>query len=66
MLFRSVKAELFGTTLMVESKWGLGGRFVHRPEQQPYGTSYCYYRSARQGHALAIRPARPAMNLASR
>ncbi|MGI8980525.1 MAG: hypothetical protein ACR2FY_14955 [Pirellulaceae bacterium] len=60
-----VKTRLFGGGLMIESKWGVGGRFVHRPEQQPYGNNYSYYRSARQGHALAIRPAKPPMRIAS-
>jgi hypothetical protein len=58
---------LWGT--LIDSKWGLGGRFVHGPEQQPYGNKYSYYRSARDGHSLGIRPARPpwrAMRIASR
>jgi hypothetical protein len=58
-----VRAGLFGTT--IESKWGLSKRFLHSPEMQPYSYRYTYYRSARHGHALTIRPARPATNLAS-
>lgn len=42
---------------MIESKWGVRGRFIHPPAEQPYGSRYTYYRSARQGHALVIRPA---------
>lgn len=60
-----VKTTLFVGGLMIESKWGVGGRFVHRPDQQPYGNNYSYYRSARQGHVLAIRPAQPPMRIAS-
>ncbi len=60
-----IKTRLFGGGLMIESKWGVGGRFVHRPLAQPYGNNYSYYRSARQGHALAIRPAKPALKIAS-
>ncbi|MBC7856717.1 MAG: hypothetical protein IAF94_25080 [Pirellulaceae bacterium] len=61
-----VKTKLFGGRMMIESKWGLGGRFVHRPAEQPYGDNFSYYRSARQGHALAIRPATLALKIASR
>jgi hypothetical protein len=49
---------------LVESKWGIGARFVHAPKDQPYGNNFAYYRSARLGHTLAIRPARPPMTLA--
>ncbi|MFN0019971.1 MAG: hypothetical protein ACKVP0_17065 [Pirellulaceae bacterium] len=57
-----VRAGLFGG-MLIESKWGLEGRFVHDPKQQPYGNRYSYYRSARQGHALATRAARPSMSI---
>ncbi len=57
-----VKTGLFGG-ILVESKWGLEGRFVHDPQQQPYGNRYSYYRSTRQGHALATRAARPSMSI---
>jgi hypothetical protein len=50
---------------LVESKWGLGARFVHAPKDQPYGNNFSYYRSARLGHKIPIRPAWPRMNLAS-
>lgn len=50
---------------LVESKWGLGARFVHAPKDQPYGSNYSYYRSARLGHKLPIRSARPPMAMAS-
>jgi hypothetical protein len=61
-----VQAVYLGGMVVIDSKWGFGGRFIHGPEQQPYGNVYSYYRSARQGHALAIHPARPTMSLASR
>ena len=39
--------------ILVESKWGQGGRFVHRHDRQPYSDTECtFYRSPRQGHLL--------------
>jgi hypothetical protein len=61
-----IQTVYLGGMVVIDSKWGLGGRFIHGPEQQPYGNCYGYYRSFRQGHALAIIPARPAMSIASR
>jgi hypothetical protein len=61
-----VQAVYLGGLVVIDSKWGLGGRFIHGPEQQPYGNRYGFYRSARQGHTVAIRPARPVMSIASR
>ncbi len=61
-----VQTVYLGGMVVIDSKWGLGGRFIHGPEQQPYGNRFGYYRSARQGHALAIRPARPTISIASR
>jgi hypothetical protein len=44
--------------MLIESKWGGLGRYVHRPDDQPYGTSYVFYRSARTGHELrGLEPA---------
>ncbi|MCE9526262.1 MAG: hypothetical protein K8R36_09440 [Planctomycetales bacterium] len=60
-----VKASLFGG-ILIESKWGVGGRFVHGPEMQPYGTCYSYYRSSRRGHTVAINNVGPLMKIASR
>jgi hypothetical protein len=60
-----VKASFFGG-ILIESKWGVGGRFVHGPEMQPYGNCYSYYRSSRRGHTLAIRDARSQMKIVSR
>jgi hypothetical protein len=40
-----------GCTL-VESKWGPMSRFIHRPEDQPFGGACTFYRSDRHGHLL--------------
>jgi len=40
--------------VLAESKWGPLGVYLHAPESQPYGTEYAYYRSAREGHQLAL------------
>jgi hypothetical protein len=50
-----VQMSFLGRVPLIESKWGMGARFMHPPEVQPYGNHYTYYHSARQGHALAIR-----------
>jgi len=38
--------------VLVESKWDLLGRYLHRPENQPYSSRFAYYRSPRQNHTL--------------
>ncbi len=39
--------------ILVESKWGQSGRFIHRHDRHPYGgAEYVFYRSARTGHLL--------------
>jgi hypothetical protein len=43
-------ADEFG--VLVESKWGKRGRFVHAPEYQDYSSDFTYYRSSRAGHLL--------------
>jgi hypothetical protein len=45
--------------VLVESKWGSQGRYVHRPEDAPYVGRWCYYRSARRGHLLRGLPDDP-------
>lgn len=40
--------------VLIESKWGPLGRFLHPPEYQPYGTNYTFYRSSREGHQMPI------------
>jgi hypothetical protein len=39
--------------MLVEGKWGHLGRYLHRPEDYPYNTSWTYHRSRRGGHLLA-------------
>jgi hypothetical protein len=46
--------------VLIESKWGPLGRYLHPPEYQPYGSIFAYYRSPRQGHQL------PVVNVAER
>ncbi len=40
--------------VVVESKWGPLGRYLHPPECQPWGGQFSYYRSSRGGHQLRI------------
>lgn len=42
--------------VLVESKWGPLGVFLHNPETQPYGQNYGFWRSPRLGHRLKISP----------
>jgi hypothetical protein len=35
--------------VLIESKWGIGGRFIHQPENQVFSGSYTYYHSRRLG-----------------
>jgi hypothetical protein len=39
--------------ILIESKWGSRGRYVHTPENQGYSLEYTFYRSARGGHLLS-------------
>jgi hypothetical protein len=42
-----------GGLILVESKWGELGRFLHPVDTQPYGeANFLYYRSPRAGHLL--------------
>ena len=43
--------------ILVESKWGPLGLYLHPPKAQPWGHNITYYRSARQGHLLKMSPA---------
>jgi len=38
--------------ILVESKWGPMGRYLHGPADQPFGGVCVYYRSPRSGHLL--------------
>jgi hypothetical protein len=51
-----------GTPVLVESKWGWMGVFLHRPEDTCYGLHYTFYRGPREAHTIAglSAPARPA------
>lgn len=42
--------------LLVESKWGPMGRYLHGPDAQPFGGTCSYFRSARHGHTLKGLP----------
>lgn len=39
--------------ILVESKWGELGVFLHAVDKSVYGRNYTFYRSARSGHLLA-------------
>ena len=45
---------VFSTTggTLVESKWGPLGRYLHGPDDQPFGGECTFYRSHRRGHLL--------------
>lgn len=43
--------------ILIESKWGALGVYLHAPKVQPFGEQYAYYRSERPGHQIAIVPA---------
>jgi hypothetical protein len=45
-----VRMALEDGLVLVESKWGISGRYIHKPEGQFYSQSYEYYRqpAARQ------------------
>jgi hypothetical protein len=42
--------------VLVESKWGPLGVYLHPVDSQPYGTSRGFYRSPRAGHLVSIVP----------
>ncbi len=41
--------------VQIQSKWGIGGRYLHPPEVG-YAGDFCYYRSPRDGHQLIRLP----------
>lgn len=45
-----------GQPVLVQSKWGALGVFLHPISQSPYGTGFTFYRSPRRGHLLARVP----------
>jgi hypothetical protein len=43
--------------VLVESKWGSLGIYLHAPTDQPYGRFFHFYHSSRPDHALSMKPA---------
>lgn len=41
--------------VLVESKFGLGARYLHTPEAQPFASSYGFFRTDRLQHAVQLR-----------
>ena len=52
-----VRLTQSGGSVLVESKWGPFGVFLHAPDAQPFSGVCTFYRSARTGHALSLRSA---------
>ena len=63
-VYRGARGEVVHTGIvrsaegctLVESKWGPMGRFIHYPEDQPFGGACTFYHSARRGHLLRGLP----------
>lgn len=51
-----VRGVLNDGTIIVESKWGTEGLFLHNPEDQPYSQTFEYYRTSRRDHHVKIVP----------
>lgn len=49
-----VKATGSNGFVLIESKWGLDGLFLHEPKNQVYGETFTYFRSPRNGHLLRL------------
>jgi hypothetical protein len=47
---------VYDDTVLIESKWGILGRYLHAPTDQTYSTHWNFYRSARSGHSVRIEP----------
>ncbi|MBI5759637.1 MAG: hypothetical protein HZA46_14050 [Planctomycetales bacterium] len=45
--------------ILVESKWGAIGVYIHPPEATPFGSNFSFYRSPRKGHLLKLPPVLP-------
>lgn len=48
-----IRATPDGLPVLVESKWGCLGTFLHPVDKSPYGTAFDFYHSNRAGHLLA-------------
>lgn len=51
-----VRGVLNDGTVIIESKWGTEGIFLHDPEGTPYSILYEYYRAPRPDHRVKIIP----------
>ncbi|MFM9963330.1 MAG: hypothetical protein ACKV2Q_19140 [Planctomycetaceae bacterium] len=51
-----VRGVLNDGTILIESKWGTEGVFLHNPLDTPYSTLFEYYRSPRPTHRVKIVP----------
>lgn len=51
-----VRGVLNDGTIIIESKWGIEGTFLHDPEGTPYSTIFEYYRSPRPDNRVKIVP----------
>ncbi len=51
-----VRGVLNDDTVIIESKWGIEGVFLHAPEGTPYSTLFEYYRSPRPDNRVTIVP----------
>lgn len=51
-----VRGVLNDGSIIIESKWGVDGVFLHGPLDTPYSTSFEYYRSPRPTHRVNIVP----------
>jgi hypothetical protein len=56
-----VSGVLRDGTVIIESKWGVDGRYLHRPEDQPYSQTFVFYRSQRGGNQITIQPSNSAL-----
>ncbi|HUE70304.1 MAG TPA: hypothetical protein VMP01_05390 [Pirellulaceae bacterium] len=56
-----VSGVLRDGTVIVESKWGVDGRYLHRPEDQPYSARFAFYRSDRGGNQITVRQSNTAL-----
>lgn len=50
-----VRGILDDSTIIVESKWGVEGTYLHAPEAQPFSQIFDFYRSARHGHLVVVK-----------
>jgi hypothetical protein len=63
-VYRNAERELVHTGIvfhaddhtLIESKWGPLGRYIHLPDDQPFGGTCTFYHSPRRGHLLAGIP----------